>query len=253
MDNVQLIAEIGCNWDTIDTAYRMIAEAKDCGASYVKFQIFNKDTIAESPVRDKLEPLILDEAKVDLLHAHAKAEKIGFILTPMYLNAVDIADKYCDDYIKIRYADHENEELIEKAMDTGKTLLISVPSKPIALDKLYHPRIKYLYCLPFYPPRIKDFNLEISCSCDGVSSHFPHIICDLAYVINRFPKECFIEKHVMLPPLMVMDKTVPLKKWKFIPHQPLLPIDSNVSVTFEELKRLKSYIKLIEQMERIRI
>ena len=96
----------------------------------------------------------------------------------MYLEAVNIAVKHCD-YIKMRYADHNNLPLIEKALDTGKTLLISVPHKLVDAfaQHPYHPRMKALYCFPpesivytaDYPERIDETQIG-----DYVLSHTGH-------------------------------------------------------------------------------
>jgi len=252
MKKVHTIAEIGVNFDSFETANQMIDASAEAKADFIKFQLFNEDTIEDSPIKDRLMPLILNEEKVKHLQEHARDHELGFILTPMYLDAIDIAAKY-GDYIKIRYADHENEELIEKAEATGKTLLISVPYRPL---NVYSPRKRYLYCLSAYPPRIEDFNLEVACSCHGFSSHFPHTVCDLAYVINRSFEECFIEKHVMLGTrFWFVD---PKATFKPLPHEggvasEFKSIDRAVSVTFYELTEFVSQIRLVEQMKRIRL
>lgn len=247
MNKVHVVSEIGVNYDSLTTAKAMIREASKSGCDYAKFQLFNKDVIKDSPIREKLEPLILNEGNVKDLVQFAKKHEIGIIFTPMYLDAVDIAAKY-GDYIKIRYADHKNEELIEKAEATGKTLLISVPYRPL---NVYSPRKKYLFCLPMYPPRIEDFNLEVACSCHGLSSHFPHTVCDLAYVINRSFEECFIEKHVMAGLLTKWVKDERLSEFP-IPVE-YEPLDKAVSVTFQQLKDFVEQVKLVEQMKRIRL
>lgn len=237
---VNVIAEIGVNFETIDdtattNALDLIAESKLAGANFVKFQLFNKETIAESPFKEKLKKLILTEEGVKHLKEEADKQKIGFILTPMYLEAVDLAAKYCDEYVKIRYRDHENKKLIEKALEKGKTLLISRPCPPVGPER-FNIRMKTMYCLPQYPPRIEDFNLDLASVCEGFSSHFPHTVCDLAYAINTSFEECFIEKHVMANP----------KKHGY-------PIDGAVSITFNQLREFIKQLKLIEKIRRIRL
>uniref|UniRef100_A0A6M3J4T4 Putative N-acetylneuraminate synthase n=1 Tax=viral metagenome TaxID=1070528 RepID=A0A6M3J4T4_9ZZZZ len=239
-NNVNVIAECGINFDSIETACRMIAYAKTAEAKFVKFQLFNKETIKDSPVKDRLEPLILTESDIETLRNCATENEVGFILTPMYMEAVELAAKHCD-YIKIRYADHDNEELINKALDTGKTLLISVPIKPIGA-MMYHLRIRYLYCLPSYPPKPEDFDIDLASTCQGVSLHYPHTLFDLAYAVDRCYEECFIEKHVepdMIPGWANDGLTINFK-----------PIDHAVSITFEQLRIFTEQLKLIEQMRR---
>lgn len=238
MGKINIISEIGVNFDTIENAYKMISAAKKAQADYVKFQIFNQETIIDSPIKERLEPLILSESDIETLRNCAKENKIGFILTPMYIEALDLANRYAD-MIKIRYADHENEELIDKALDTGKPLLISVPTKPIG-PLLYNPRINWMYCIPRYPPEPEDFNVDLASSCQGFSSHYPHTVFDLAYAIMRCYEECYIEKHVMLDCLgaIVLQKNNSK------------PIDEAVSITFSQLHTFIQDLKLIERMRR---
>jgi sialic acid synthase SpsE len=251
---VKVIAEIGVNWSTFDEAVRMIIEAKEAGASYVKFQLFNEETIKHS-LFDELQKRILDEEKVKTLKMVADTEKIGFILTPMYLGAVDLAAKYAD-MIKIRYKDYENASLLEKAEATGKPVLIS---RPYAIPNDFSPRIFSLYCIPRYPPEPEDFNLDRACSCKGFSSHYPHTLFDLAFAINRIYDDVFIEKHVMLPKskwLAHVDYSAPPEGHepediKMIYTAP--PIDAAVSITFEELKDFIKQLQLLERMKRIRL
>lgn len=251
---IHVVAEIGCNWSDFKDIGEMICAAKDAKADYVKFQLFNEDTIADSPLKEKLLPLILDEVRIKDVKYLADSAKIGLVLTPMYFEAVDIAAKYAD-LIKIRFKDHENQELIDKALDTDRTVLISVPYRPIG-QYMYHPRIKWMYCVSrngvaLYPPEPEDFNLDLSSTCDGFSSHFPHTLFDLAYAINRLPEEAYIEKHVM-------GTTKYAERYQIGWHPRMsmvreLPIDVNVSISFQELKIFISQLRLIERIKRIRI
>lgn len=240
----KIIAEIGCNWQNLEQAIDMIKKAKKAGAAYVKFQVFNEGTIEDAPCgfRDRLKKLILDEEQIKRLADVARIWNVGFILTPMYEEAVAIATKYAD-YIKIRFKDHENKTLIDKALDTGKTLLISVPYLPPIAQQMFHPRIKYMYCLPTYPPRVEDFCLEFAVTCHGFSSHFPHTICDLAYAINTSYEESFIEKHVMFP----------RSKFKFSEGHNYHPIDEAVSITFPQLRNLVKQLRMISRIRRVRL
>ena len=113
---------------------------------------------------------------------------------------------------------------------------------------MYHPRIKFLYAIPKYPPEPEDFNLDVAASCDGISSHFPHTLFDLAYAINRLPEEAYIEKHVMLDLPYFVAATEPSPPFVYP-----FPIDSAVSISFETLKNFISELRLIERIKRTRI
>ena len=229
---IRVIAEIGVNWNSLDIAHGMIRAASQAGCSYCKFQLFNKNTIASSSLKDKLTELILTESDVKELAQTAKRNKIGLILTPMYLEAVDIADKYGTDFIKIRYDDRENIELISKAQDTGKKVLISMPYMPLEPHRMFNPCFRYFYCIPKYPPEFEDFRLEVACTMHGFSSHYPNFICDIAYAINRIHKDAMIEKHVKLNNNC---------------------IDAKVSVPFNKLADFIKQLQAIEKFQRLRI
>ena len=250
---IHVVAEIGVNFSTLDEAQQMITYAWEAGAFGIKFQLFNEETIKDSPLKERLSKIILSEQNIEDFNEHVKRLKLAFVLTPMYLEAIDLAAKYAD-LIKIRFKDHENQELIDKALDTGKTVLISVPYRPIG-QYMYHPRIKWLYCvsrngIALYPPEPEDFNLDVAASCDGFSSHFSHTLFDLAYAINRLPEEAYIEKHVMLDyPYDISFSGTKFEKGSY----KLSPIDEAVSINFHDLKALMQNLKILERMKRTRL
>jgi sialic acid synthase SpsE len=250
-----VVAEIGVNWEKpdypLDVAQQMIFASKEAGAWGVKFQLFNEDVIKESPLRSRLQKLILTEQNVADLHEHASRLGLKFVLTPMYLEAVNIANKYAD-AIKIRFKDNENKPLIDKAMDTGKPVLISLQKLPIDPMLAYNARVFMMYCIPKYPPEPEDFNLERACVCKGFSSHFPHTLFDLAFAINHVHKEVYLEKHVRFPPAHTINASFTIDKTGKIEDEPP-PIDAAVSITFDELATFIKQVGLIERIQRTRI
>lgn len=253
----KVVAEIGCNWRNLDEAKEMIAAAKNASAHAVKFQLFNEETIKDSPLEKQLAELILNESQVAELHDCAKKHEILFALTPMYLEAMKIAEKHAD-IIKIRYKDHENSELLDVALGTGKTVLISVPRPPLGDMRFFNPRLYTCYCVPRYPPDPEDFNLDLACICHGFSSHYPHTILDIAFAINRTYEDSYIEKHVMLG-IGYRAYFTNLNTLKPDDGKPLEiafrepPIDAAVSISFSELKNLISNLKIIDRIQRTRL
>jgi sialic acid synthase SpsE len=246
---VKLVAEVGVNWVSLEMAKQMIVEAKSSGADYIKFQLFNEKTIEDSPLRQKLKSLILSESDAKELKTCAVANEIGFILTTMYPAAVDIAKRVGVDFIKIRYADHEDKELVDAAVATGNKVMISVPSKPLLATEMYHPSKIWMYCLPHYPPQLEDFTLEFATCCEGFSSHYPHTVCDLAYAINRLYDTVYIEKHVMLTKPFDVWETEGLSGKKIWQE----PLDAPVSITFKKLKEFVEQIHMLDRIKRVRI
>jgi sialic acid synthase SpsE len=260
---LKIIAEACCNWipginwHSLDSnklsAVSFIENASFAGADYIKFQLFNKDNIKDSPIKDRLTDYIITEEGVKYLKGEADRVGIGFILTTMYPEAVSIAAKYAD-AIKIRYKDHENTALIDAALGTGKPVLISVPYPPLG-SLNYNPRVFFCYCIPKYPPDPEDFNIDVASICRGFSSHFPHTILDVAYAINRTYKDGYIEKHVMVDQSKWHTET----DWQNLGHEPedgwkvVPPIDASVSITFGELKNFISQLSIIERIKRTRL
>lgn len=245
-----IIAEIGCNWGSWKYALKMIEEAKNAGADAIKFQLFNEEVIRESPLFGRLQKMILLESDVAALKREADKHKLKLVLTPMYGEAVETAAKYAD-YIKIRFKDHENMNLIQSALDTGKTVLLSEAYHPDSMLMRYHPQIKHLYCIPKYPPAITDFNMDYAACFDGFSDHYPHNVCALAYAACTRTTESIIEKHVMLgigyrAHFVNLNQPGPTAEIAFAPE----PIDADVSIGFHELAELVHDLRLIEQMQR---
>lgn len=231
---IRVIAEIGVNFTTIETAKEMIAEASRAKADYVKFQLFNMNTIKESPLKNELAKRILTEPEIKELSKAAQVKKIKILFTPMYSEAVALADRYGQDFIKIRYADRDNQKLLELSEKTGKKILASVPYMPLEPHKMFNQAYCYLYCIPKYPPEFEDFQLEVASTCHGFSSHYPNFVCDLAYAINRVHKDAIIEKHVKL-------------------LNNCYDIDGKVSVTFPKFADFVKQLQAIEKFQRIRI
>jgi sialic acid synthase SpsE len=225
----------------------MIKAAKESGAYGVKFQLFNDETIKDSPLKEQLHKLILSEENVKELSQYAKSKGLAFILTPMFLDAVAVANAYAD-MIKIRFKDNTNQMLVEKAMGTGKPVLISVPRAPIPsqdsevsqMVTMHNPRVYPMYCLASYPPEPEDFSLEAATCTKGFSSHFPHTLFDIAFAINRCYDDVFIEKHVMF-------------RAEEREHISFTPIDYAVSISFQQLKDFTKQLQLLERMKRVRI
>jgi sialic acid synthase SpsE len=249
-----IVAEIGCNYPQafISDAKQMIINSKEAGADFVKFQLFNEDVIKDSPIKERLASYILKEEDVVEFRKEADRVKIGFVLTPMYLEAVDIANKYAD-MIKIRFKDNENKSLIDKVLDTGKPMLISVPKPPMDIMLAYNPRVFPMYCLPSYPPVPEDFNLDQCSVCKGFSSHFPHTLFDLGFAFNHIYPEVYIEKHVMLDFDLKDGIGYTCSGRRTADHDYEAPIDWAVSLEFNELKTFIKQVQLIERIKRTRI
>ena len=250
-----MIAECGVNFSSIEEAKSMIGLAKQAGANFVKFQLFNEDTIKDSPHFEALKALILTEEQVKELQAIAQNRRIGFILTPMYMDAVPVAAKYAD-LVKIRFKDRENLEMIDAVYNAGRELLISAAGRPLDPSLNYNPHMHWLYCIPSYPPQPEEMTLEIAASMQGFSSHFPHFICDMAYVLTRNWADVYIEKHVMMDDIEITERETISEKhqiYGFTGQTRPDPIDKAVSVTFPALAQFIKDVAVAERIRRLRL
>lgn len=154
---MEIIAECGVNWDDLDQAKAMINKSRWALCSYAKFQIYNKQVIKDSPLRSELTERMLSRKDAYELFDYGVLIGHPVIFTPMFAKAVDwIADMGCQ-LIKIRFADRNNTKLINRALDVGVPVLISVDRNYTAFYA--DPSVKLLYCVPMYPAAPEDYPL----------------------------------------------------------------------------------------------
>lgn len=231
-----VVAECGVTWNgDLDLAFEMIRQSAKAKADAVKFQLFRRGQILESPHYELLKKMCLSKDDCVKLKEVADSHNIEFFASTMYLDAVDILKEIGCKKVKIRFKDHDFEPLVNKAVDSGMEVFISTDKRPSDPFLRYHPKIKWLYCLPFYPPQIEQFQLDYAKTFDGISCHFPHNVCALAYAACTIVENPIIEKHVMFDSWSDLSTT---------------PIDWAASVTMSQLKQLVNDLRLIEQMPR---
>ena len=246
---VEVIADIGCNhMGDLDLAKRMIEKAAEAGCSAVKFQYYStKEIIAyerENPPSLYTEEIFerISETELNLTQLRelkGYCDKIGieFMCTP-FINPerIDELDPLVKRW-KIRERDAreiEDNPLIERCLRTGKEVLVSTTKLPVNVHYLYHPKIRFLYCIPKYPASMHDLDLSRVSNYDGFSCHIPSIIAPLATVVSAYAKgkeRWIIEVHVTL-------------------SHDLDVIDKAVSFDFDELKTLIRYIGEIQKCRR---
>lgn len=220
----EIVAECGVNWRTKEEAFAMVKQCKACGISHAKFQIFNEETIKDSPLKKELTPLILTIEDVQELYEYGKEIGQSVFFTPMFLEAVFWLEEIgATEIIKIRHFDRYEYSIIEKALKTAKRVIMSVDkryrmSPDLTLNNIL--KIDFLLCVPKYPAEDKDYNFKCM-DFDffaGVSDHTKGLN------VAKRVLECrgrVLEKHVMLSGT----------------H----PIEELWSVTFQELKELNPH------------
>lgn len=231
---VFIAAEIGVNFRDFREVKRMIGLAKDAGVDGVKFQVFREEHIKGHPREAELHDLILKQSDIQFLKDTAHECGIEFFATPMYPEAVDMLEKVGVKRYKIRYADRCNKTLISRIVktDISKPIFLSCDDEYMDqdyFDREEFERLRFVYCVPEYPP--KRVELPVFCDepYDGYSNHYPSISVPLAAAARGAE---YIEVHVK------QDKYP--KGYK--------PIDDAVSLTFSDLKEL---IRLTREIEKV--
>lgn len=128
-----LIAEIGSNHNqSLNLAIEMIGLAKEAGADAVKFQSINFDRIYSSKIETKefrkwFSQIELSESWYEELAKEANRQKIHFLSSPTYLEAIPLLCKVNVPAMKIASPQVQgNLPLLKQAAQTGLPLILSM-------------------------------------------------------------------------------------------------------------------------------
>ena len=231
---VFVVAEIGVNWNgNIDLAKDMILNAKKAGCNAVKFQSFNEEIVANHPAKESLLKCSISRSNIEKIDQLSRNIGIEWFCTPMYSEAVDFLEPYVNRY-KIREFDgrllleNKTSEIIQKILDTGKEIIVSSHVSPRNSKYFKNKQIKWLYCVPKYPCKLKELDFSRLSDFEGYSNHSVESIASISAAILGAK---IIEIHVTSN-----------KKGNFI--------DNNVSLDFTELKETINQIRLSEEIKK---
>lgn len=229
-----IIAEIGVNHEgSMETAKRLIDEAKEGGADAAKFQTYKAGTIAS-----KNSPAYWDTSKESTdsqfklfqkydgfgveqyTELSRYCEKVGieFASTPFDLDAVDMLDPLMS-FFKIASADITNLPLLRKVASKAKPVILSTGASNLSeielalaeLKKYGANEICLMHCILNYPTEDKNANLAMLSSLNrcfpdvllGYSDHTEPSEDMLAVIVAYLGGALVIEKH------FTHDKTLP--------------------------------------------
>lgn len=190
MKKVNIIAEIGVNYYDIATKYNMsleqaaklmIIEAKNAGATAVKFQSYKADKIAakdspsywdttEEPTTNqrelfqKFDKFGAEEYRI--LADFCKAFDIEFMSTPFDLEAVEYLNELVTIH-KISSSDLTNTPLLKKVASSGKPIVLSTGASTMeevkqavsTLEEAGAEKIILMHCILNYPTLNNNANL----------------------------------------------------------------------------------------------
>lgn len=177
-----IISEIGINHNgDFELAKKLIELSVDAGADCVKFQmrdmssLYNnygnpddiKENLSTQYILDLLSKFQLTKEQMFELFDYCKKLNVIPLCTPWDESTLDDLEKYGMPAYKLSSADLTNHSLIDKAIKTGKPLIISTGMSyefeiEEAAKRLNEKRAKFafLHCNSTYPPHPKDINLK---------------------------------------------------------------------------------------------
>ena len=198
-DKIIIIAEIGINHNgSMNLAKKMITEAKNCGADFVKFQkrdinlVYDKkalDAYRESPWgktnRDQKKGLEFGRKDFDEIDKFCKKIKVGWFASAWDENSLNFLKKYNLKYNKIASAMIANIKLLKKVAKEKKHTFISTGMSTmkmiedaVKIFKKNKCSFELMHCISAYPfdDKIANLNfiniLKKKFSCDvGYSGH----------------------------------------------------------------------------------
>lgn len=265
MNHTVIIAEIGeCFNGDLETAKRLIGEAKKAGCDLVKFQTLDREKIAEDdPEKAWFKKIALDQKKINYLIECANQENIAILFTPANrktaqwlldagLSSVKIASTIVTDKELLRLV---NEHFPRVFLSTGMCSLDEVNELVRSLDRVSE--LFIMHCVSEYPtgPLLEQRGLQALSPedvrlnmmgilqalfpqhCVGYSDHTVGILAPVAAVAMGAR---VIEKHITL------DRKTPVEN--FLTGQEYLGTDHVLSIEPEELREMVRQIREVEKM-----
>lgn len=182
---VLVIAEAGVNHNgSMALAKKMVLEAKNAGADYVKFQTFvpdklvsrnaskaeyQKETTGEEESQlQMLQKLALTEQDFVELQKYCSEIGVGFISTPFDLDSLDFLETLNMDFWKVPSGEMTNLPYLEAIAHTGRKVIMStgmcemeeIKKAVSVLEENGTKEILLLHCNTQYPTPFKDVNLS---------------------------------------------------------------------------------------------
>jgi len=260
MNKINIVAEIGWNWmDDMGLAKRMIKEASQNGATYVKTQVFDEKYLKPGPWDEDGRREIYKKAQPTYdqlveMKQYCKECGVKFLASCMSVRDAELYAKVTTEAIKIPGFESRNKKMLEFAFDNFDTIIMSTGTSSVkeivdilsTFKKNEYKKLVLLHCVSAYPclpeyanlERINEFKLFFASNFPslsmeernkkvGYSDHIQGV--ESAKVALEYDIG-WIEKH------FTIDRSLPGRDNKFA----ILP---------EELKNLTDYIQLREKMK----
>jgi len=249
-----IIAEIGVNHEgCMDTAKRLVDEAKEGGADAVKFQSYKAETLAskESPsywdttkepttsqyeLFKKHDGFWIEEMKE--LKAYCDSVEIEFMSTPFDIESADFLNDLMDVY-KISSSDLTNKPFIQYISKFNKPIILSTGASDLHeiqeavswIENTNNNPLALLHCVLNYPTMDENANLGMIMD---LKTRFPHNI--IGYSDHTLPKEMKVCEVATLLGSVIIEK-------HFTHDKTLVGNDHYHAMDKDDLKKFKSNLK----------
>ena len=227
-NKVFIIAEIGVNHNgKISNAFKLIDEAKKCGADAVKFQTYITDELVlkNAPMAEHhkknmkkktshyniLKKLELNFNDFIKLKKYTKDKKMKFISTPYDIESLKFLIKIKSDYIKFASSELLNFPMLNIARKSNIPIILStgmsnlkevIESINFVLEK--NKKLIVLKCTSNYPAKTEELNLKSIKSLQKIFKNkvkygfSDHSIGSIAAITSLKYNVKYIEKHFTL-------------------------------------------------------
>ncbi|MFK8038845.1 MAG: N-acetylneuraminate synthase family protein [Crocinitomicaceae bacterium] len=258
-----MIAEVGVNHEgSMETAKRLVREAKEGGAHAVKFQSYKAETLAskhspaywdttQEPTTSQFELFKKHDSfwKDEMQELKDYCDEVGieFMSTPFDIESADFLNDMMDVY-KISSSDITNKPFIQYMCGFGKPIILSTGASSLAevqdavnwINEFNVP-LALLHCVLNYPTPDENANLGM---ISGLKDAFPNNI--IGYSDHTLPKDMKVcEMATMLGSVIIEkhfthDKTLPGNDhYHAMDKEDLKMFNSNLEATFKILGNFK--------------
>ncbi len=165
--DIFVAAELGANWrGDYETLKRMCRRAQLAGCDAVKLQALSPELIARHPEWEWYAGASVDKKNIDWIDKLIQNCGIEWFCTPTYPECIEWINPYVNRW-KIRYADKERLDILDKCIDTKKPVIIST-DRPINIQIK---NVQQIFCIPKYPTNWGELNFAMITLLPGYSNH----------------------------------------------------------------------------------
>lgn len=257
MKKVIIIAEAGVNHNgSISKAKRLVDIAKESGADYVKFQLFNPNKLVIPNAKmakyqsknikknisqyQMLKKLTLTQSEIYKIFKYCNKKKIKFLATAFDVENLKYLLKLGMDFIKIPSGDITNGQLLEfikkrkekTILSTGASNMQEVIAATKYLNKKKD-KLILLHCSSSYPAKLNELNLKV------ISSYKKFFNCEVGYSDHSLS---------LVTPVIAVSLGASIIEKHFTISRKLIGPDHKASITGKELKEMILKIRETEKI-----